>query len=429
LAALFSVAIASAQYTVEGGNPLLAEDNRQSRIQVYLLDGLAGVEITFRTEEEEAHQWYKYNSRYSEAVPIACRQSGNRSTVSDIDDGWAYFVESPTVQTPSFIWIVDYSRYHPSITSLEVQEEEEDRCEFLKLLARVDAAPLEYRTYSGATVSLVRTYHLIYNTLEWDAEAMIFVPKEENLTLRGALSEISIDAPLTNTAFTLTGDDFARHFDREQRFTTAEYQAIAVEAHAQMTAIPPSGEIEQSEAGAQKTYSAPVEIRLEAYANEPVAALYIWNILKTNAETGEQTSVIRYTDRTVSYTFRESGNYTAQLEVIGAHSTCSDLSQLFTIFIGESNLQLPNAFSPGSSPGVNDEYKVSYKSLVSFKASIYNRWGNLLFHWEDPAKGWDGTVGGRYVPTGVYFLVVEARGADGKIYKQSKDINVLRAKQ
>ncbi|MDR0540863.1 MAG: gliding motility-associated C-terminal domain-containing protein [Dysgonamonadaceae bacterium] len=419
-----------AQYTVKGGmgTPLLAEDNKQNRIQTYLLNGLTGAEITFRTEKEEAHQWYKYNTRYSEAIPVACQQNGTVSTVRDIEDGWAYFVETASLPTPSFVWIIDYSLYKAVISSLEVQEEE-DKCEFLKLIARVDAEPLTYHTYSGATVSLSRTYHLLYDNLEWNAGALAFIPKKENIPQKGIVSEIIIDAPLKNTIFTLRGDDYAEHFGMEQSVATAEYRAIAVETYAQMTAFTSTGETEQSEAGVQKGYSAPVEVRFEACANEPVAALYIWNILKTDPVTGDRTTILRYTDRSVNYTFRESGNYTVRLEVMDAHSTCFDNSQLFTVFIGESDLQLPNVFSPGSSPGVNDEYRVSYKSLIGFKASIYNRWGNLLYHWEDPAKGWDGKVNGRYVPAGVYFIVVEAKGADGKTYRRSKDINVLRAKQ
>ncbi|MDR2682734.1 MAG: gliding motility-associated C-terminal domain-containing protein [Dysgonamonadaceae bacterium] len=430
IAGLLWVATAGAQYTVSGGtgSPLLAEDNKPSRIQVYLLNGLAGAEITFRTENEEAHQWYKYNTRYSEAVLVSSQQSGNLSKISDIADGWAYFVESPSYPTPSFVWIMDYSRYRPTIHSLEIQEED-DKCEFLKLIARVDAEPLAYRTYSGATVDLPRTYHLQYHTLAWDDDARAFVPKEENLPVRGILSEIPIDAPLQNTSFTLSGDTYAEHFGTGQRIETAEYPAIALEVHARMTAVTSTGETESVEPGTQQSYSAPLEARFEGYANEPVAALYVWNILKTNPATGEQTSILRYTDRSVNYTFRESGHYIARLEVVDARSVCFDESQSFAIFIGESDLKLPNVFSPGSSPGVNDEYKVSYKSLIRFKASIYNRWGNLLYHWDDPAKGWDGKVDGRYVPTGVYFIVVEAQGADGRVYKQSKDINVLRAKQ
>jgi gliding motility-associated-like protein len=77
---------------------------------------------------------------------------------------------------------------------------------------------------------------------------------------------------------------------------------------------------------------------------------------------------------------------------------------------------------------VNDEFRVAYKSLVSFQAWIFNRWGVELFHWTDPAKGWDGKKGGQYVPPGVYFYVIEARGSDGRQYKEKGSINIIRPK-
>ena len=426
---LFLIAPAFAQYTVSGGTgaPLLAEENTFGRIQIYLLNGLVGAEIAFQTEQEEMHQWYKYNTRYSEAIPITSQYT-NRSTINDIEDGWAYFVESPSSPTPSFVWIIDYSRYKPVFTSLDIPKEEE-KCESLKLIVRMEAEPLIYHTYFGDPVSLSRHYHLLYDNLEWDEESLSFISKKENELHPNILSEISINAPLKNTAFTLMGDQFAEHFGMEQRIVSSEYTAIAVEAHAQMIATKADGEIEEmNESGAQTAYSAPVDIRFQAQANEPAAARYVWNILRTDPETKEQTLIFHHFDQSVSYTFRESGFYTAQLEV-DSRSMCLDDSQLFEITIDDSVLRLPNAFSPGSSPGVNDEYRVSHKSLVSFKASIYNRHGNLLYHWEDPAQGWDGKVGGRYVPSGVYFIVVEAKGADGKVYRLSKDINILRAKE
>jgi gliding motility-associated-like protein len=419
---------AGAQHTVRGGasTPLLAEDNQTSRIQVYLLNGLAGAEISFRTEKEEEHRWFKYDTRYSEAVPVDSRREGNNtSVVGPVEDGWAYFVESPSTPTPSFVWITDYSRYAPQIASLAV-EEEDDRCEFLKLTAHIDERPIYYRTYQGATMELPRTYRLTYTNWEWNPSAETFVAKEETVPQAGPVTEMVVPAPLGDTQFSLSGDDYARHFGMDQRATTGAYRAIGLEVHARMTARPPTGDTETLEAGARVAYSAPVEVLFEARGNEPVAALYVWNILKTDVETGEQTSIIRYTDRTVSYTFRESGQYKAVVEVVDALSACSDRSQEFTITIDASELRLPNAFSPGSSPGVNDEYRVAHKSIVRFRASIYNRWGNLLYHWEDPDRGWDGKVNGRYVPTGVYYIVVEATGADGKTYNRSKDINVLR---
>ena len=77
---------------------------------------------------------------------------------------------------------------------------------------------------------------------------------------------------------------------------------------------------------------------------------------------------------------------------------------------------------------MNDEFRVAYKSLVSFKAWIFNRWGTQIYHWTDPAQGWDGKKGGKYVQPGVYFYVIEAEGSDGIKYKRQGDINILRPK-
>lgn len=48
---------------------------------------------------------------------------------------------------------------------------------------------------------------------------------------------------------------------------------------------------------------------------------------------------------------------------------------------------------------------------VKFKAWIFNRWGLQMYYWTDPAQGWDGKKGGKYVQPGVYFYVIEAEGS------------------
>ena len=92
-----------------------------------------------------------------------------------------------------------------------------------------------------------------------------------------------------------------------------------------------------------------------------------------------------------------------------------------------SSLLMPNAFSPNGD-GINDIYKPKsgYQNITEFRAYIYNRWGQKLFEWTNPATGWDGTYKGSPVKDGVYFCLVKAKGADGKIYNFKKDVNLLR---
>lgn len=98
-----------------------------------------------------------------------------------------------------------------------------------------------------------------------------------------------------------------------------------------------------------------------------------------------------------------------------------------SISIAESKLEMPNAFSPNGD-GINDVYKAKsgYKSIVEFHATIFNRWGQKLYSWDDPAGGWDGKFHGKDVAQGVYYVLVKAKGADGRNYHIKRDVNLLR---
>ena len=92
----------------------------------------------------------------------------------------------------------------------------------------------------------------------------------------------------------------------------------------------------------------------------------------------------------------------------------------------KSKLIMPNTFTPNGD-GHNDIYKAKeYRNLSEFRAYIFNRWGQKLFEWTNPAEGWDGNYNGSPVKEGVYFVVVKARGADGIVYNIRKDVNLLR---
>ena len=97
------------------------------------------------------------------------------------------------------------------------------------------------------------------------------------------------------------------------------------------------------------------------------------------------------------------------------------------VTVSESKLEMPNAFSPNGD-GYNDIYqaKEGWQSIVEFHASIYNRWGQKLYEWDDPAGGWDGKFHGSDVKQGVYFVDVKAKGADGRKYHIRRDVNLLR---
>ncbi len=158
-------------------------------------------------------------------------------------------------------------------------------------------------------------------------------------------------------------------------------------------------------------------------------ARYEWKVFR---EGEEDTPIIDRFDENLEYTFTESGTFYVQLYVTFSHGNdtiqypAEGEAQPFVVSISESVLEMPNAFSPNGD-GYNDIYKAKegYQSIVSFKAVIFNRWGQKLYSWDNIEGGWDGKFHGKTVPDGVYFVVVNARGADGREYKIRRDVNVL----
>ena len=142
----------------------------------------------------------------------------------------------------------------------------------------------------------------------------------------------------------------------------------------------------------------------------------------------------RYEENT-EYTFTKAGthNIVVYATFINGNDTIAYTQEYWDeigpmrVTISESKLEMPNAFSPNGD-GINDIYKAKdgYQSIMEFHAYIFNRWGQKLYEWDDPAGGWDGKYNGKDVKQGVYFVLVKAKGADGRTFNIRRDVNLLR---
>ncbi|MCX6271998.1 MAG: gliding motility-associated C-terminal domain-containing protein [Bacteroidetes bacterium] len=83
-----------------------------------------------------------------------------------------------------------------------------------------------------------------------------------------------------------------------------------------------------------------------------------------------------------------------------------------------SELWIPSAFTPNND-GVNDYfYVVNTGDIISFNMTIYNRWGEAIFHTLDVNARWDGTYQGNRCPAGVYHYVIEYLGQGNVLLEQ-----------
>ncbi|MDR3262435.1 MAG: gliding motility-associated C-terminal domain-containing protein [Tannerella sp.] len=414
--------IAFAQYQVSGGAkpPLLVADNTPHRIQVYLVYGMEQVAISY-TSSSSAHQWYRYRTKALEAEPVASVLQGETSVVSNLTEGYGYFVmEGDNPATSHFIWLIDYSKYPVDIQNLHVAENA-DPCLVLRLDGIDRTASLSYRTPVGDPATIDRQFEVSYMTQLWRESSKQFMPVLVIDTLKGNPLNTSMQPPLSDTEIQLTGDFFARYFGTEKTLSTDLYEASALEVHVDTLVLSDS---KTNIAGDENEVLAPADIRFTAYANTPVASLFIWQVFRTEEP---DKPLVRFTEPEMEYTFDRVGDYTVQLEVSDRSGTCTNTENSYRVSVTETQMLVPNAFTPEGSPGVNDEFRVAYKSVVRFRAWIFNRWGTELFHWTDPSKGWDGKYRGKYVPAGAYFYVIEYTGTDGKTHKKGGDINVIRS--
>ena len=182
---------------------------------------------------------------------------------------------------------------------------------------------------------------------------------------------------------------------------------------------------EQNDQSGELGGSAPVDITFVAAVTDAVRFTE-WQL---SSSPEFDTYELRFNQTEVEYTFTEYGTWYMRFQASNADGTCDWFSPVYEIQIGESKLLCPNAFSPGASEGVNDEWKVSYKSIVDFECHIFNRWGVKITTLNHPSQGWDGKYNGKLVPSGVYYYVIKARGADGHKYDLSGDINIIRYNQ
>lgn len=79
---------------------------------------------------------------------------------------------------------------------------------------------------------------------------------------------------------------------------------------------------------------------------------------------------------------------------------------------------MANAFTPNND-GLNDCYGIEYFGPISqFTFIIYNRWGQEMFHTNDPTACWNGTFQGQDAPVDAYVYYVRAVTACGTTEKK-----------
>ncbi len=129
-----------------------------------------------------------------------------------------------------------------------------------------------------------------------------------------------------------------------------------------------------------------------------------------------------------NYYFNDIGNYEVcmfRTTTNGcAAETCKEVEVSLPFFAAH----IPNAFTPNND--VNNQMFIpvltSY-DVSDYEFTIFNRWGDKVFHSNSPNEGWDGTVNGSPAKQDVYSFKLNLKdNKTGEHYKKANLVTLLR---
>jgi gliding motility-associated-like protein len=91
----------------------------------------------------------------------------------------------------------------------------------------------------------------------------------------------------------------------------------------------------------------------------------------------------------------------------------------------EPVLLIPDAFTPNGD-AYNERFEVKAYFISNFRMSVFNRWGEVVFHSESASEGWDGKVDNEKADGGYYLYKIEAIDTAGKAISKSGSFLLIR---
>ena len=389
--------------------------------KIFVLHETDGVSMTYTATTENPVTFSSFGDMGGGmAQPIdGITADGLVYTMQQVVPDQGYIIDEGT--TRYCFWVTDYSKHRMTLNGVTVDNDGD--CSTVTLHLDGEGHEINYYTINGAKRTLSRDIELSYYNLDWKGDTLQWQQDHVTELEENFKPTIVMPAPTCNTTFTLSGDRFMAFWDEKVTRESNNYVTAAVDVRAKATQDSELSDNEKS-SGVEGALggSAPVHITFEANVTDAVMH-YEWQ-MATDPDFND--IQLRLNQQVVEQDFDEAGITYWRFIGSNGDGSCEAYSETFTVDIGVSELTCPNIFTPHNKDGANDVWKVSYRSIVDFHCWIFNRWGNKIIEFTDPSQGWDGTYNGKLVNPGVYYYVIQARGSDGKPYKLSGDINIIR---
>ncbi len=421
---LWTVMNVSAQtIKLEGVKSLLAKEDKFDKLRLYLSLGKPNT-LKIYTSPKNKILSYEQNPLQAKAI--------NNLNYNQIEQCWEVlkpktscgYIIKEEGQLNHYIYLLDYEDYAFEPKNLKVEEVPDDPCRRILLSWEGAVNPMLYYGSTAAAKKLERSVELNYKSLHYSDKDEQFIAQEvkEELEVEGESHELT--ASLSDTPYVFAGDKWQKAFKLKlPKLSSEPYPSKRLEVHSLISLFDEEGkEIIQDD---WQLLSAPVRVEMTVVSNNEAKQRFRWLLRKKDKDTKDEEIILDYNGRETEYNLTQAGYYKLSMEAFSNDGQCSDKSFVQELRVQESKLEVPNAFSPFDSEGVNDVFRVYAKSLVSFEAHIFAQNGQKIYSWYNVEGGWNGRYQGKKLPMGAYYYVIKARGADGIEYNKKGVVNLL----
>ena len=129
--------------------------------------------------------------------------------------------------------------------------------------------------------------------------------------------------------------------------------------------------------------------------------------------------------RNPTHTYSDTGIYWIT-QMVWNQWGCVDSIRGTVIITPDYSFYIPNAFTPGSSTGLNTTFQGYGTGIIQYEMTIFNRWGEEIFSTVDLNKPWDGTFNGSDVKQDVYVYEIKITDQNHQAHKYAGKVSLLR---
>lgn len=131
-------------------------------------------------------------------------------------------------------------------------------------------------------------------------------------------------------------------------------------------------------------------------------------------------------DENPIHTYNKPGIYDIWLKVESENGCIDSIHKIISIELSY-DCYIPNSFTPDQD-NIDEYWKpiITKNTVKSYDLTVYNRWGDVLYHTNDINSSWNGKKDGVRYPIGTYIYSLIVETLDLKIHKYIGNIYIVR---